>query len=196
MRPVERDDLERILEWRNSERIRTNMYSDHVITMEEHRAWFERTKQHSGSIYLIFEIRNQPAGLVYFADIDRNNGKSHWGFYLGAEDLPRGSGTAMGVIGLEYAFTQLNLRKLYGEVFAFNEASLRFHKKLGFVEEGRFAGHVLKSGVYEDVVSLALFREEWQKSRQALDAAAFESDNGVIERRPMDEQRGLHGNRE
>ena len=171
LRPIEWDDLEKILEWRNSERIRSNMYSDHIISLEDHRAWFENLKLHSTSIYLSFEVQNQLAGLVYFTDIDTKNSKSNWGFYLGEENLPKGSGTAMGVLGLEYAFIQLKIRKLCGEAFSFNNASSRFHKKLGFVEEGRFIKHVLKRGIFEDVVSFALFREDWMNNRVLYEAA-------------------------
>lgn len=173
LRPVESGDLEKILEWRNSERISANMYGDHVITLEEHRAWFEKSRLQTGSLYLVFELQNRPVGLVYFTDIDKVNGRSYWGFYLGEADLPRGSGTALGVLGLGYAFTKLNIRKLCGEAFAFNEASIRFHKKFGFAEEGRFVRHVLKRGVYEDVVSFALFQDDWHNERQALDDRAF-----------------------
>ena len=179
LRPIEWDDLEKILKWRNSERIRANMYTDHIISLEEHRAWFERSKLQTTSVYLVFDVQDQPAGLVYFTDIDKNNSKSHWGFYLGEENIPRGSGTVMGVLGLDYAFTQLKIRKLCGEAFAFNDASIRFHKRLGFSEEGRFIKHVLRRGVYEDVVSFALFREDWLNKQQNLNGAAFVSENAL-----------------
>lgn len=176
LRPVKWEDLEKILGWRNSERIRANMYTDHIISLEEHRAWFEKSKLNATSVYLVFEVQEQLAGLVYFTDIDTKNSKSHWGFYLGEENLPQGSGTAMGILGLEYAFTQLNIRKLCGEVFAFNEASSRFHKKLGFSEEGRFVKHVLKRGIYQDVVLFALFYDDWSSKRHKLNETAFASE--------------------
>lgn len=173
LRPVEMEDLEKVLEWRNSDRIRSNMYTDHVISLEEHRAWFQRYKKDLTAEYMIFEIKANPLGLVYFTDIDVMNNICHWGFYLGEIHTPRGSGMAMGVLGLEHAFTRLNVRKICGEAFSFNEASIRFHKKLGFVEEGRFSKHVLKNGVYEDVVSFALFYEDWLKIRCNLNSSAF-----------------------
>lgn len=177
LRPITEVDLEKILVWRNSERIRMNMYTDHIITMEEHKAWFERQKQSKSSVYLIFALNGEPAGLVYFTDIDRKNGRSFWGFYLGEEDLPRGSGTALGWLGLDYAFDRLATRKLCGEVFAFNTSSINFHQKLGFVQEGRFLKHVLKNGGFEDVISFALFREDWEKVREKLAEIAFSQGN-------------------
>lgn len=180
LRPIELNDLKIILEWRNSDRIRNNMYTDHVISIKEHKAWFERLKHNTTSVYLVFEILNRPVGLVYFTDIDKKNNKSYWGFYLGEEKLPRGCGTAMGVLGIEYAFTQLNIRKLCGEAFIFNDASTRFFMKLGFVEEGKFVKHMLKNGVYVDIISFALFRDNWIKNRQNLNEAAFSAEEATV----------------
>lgn len=173
LRHIESEDLERILQWRNSDRVRHNMYSDHLISMQEHRAWFERSKQQTSSVHLVFEAQGRALGLVYFTDIDRKNDKSFWGFYLGEEDRPGGCGWAMGVLGLEYAFGRLELRKLCGEALAFNDSSIRFFERLGFTMEGRFVGHVLKQGSYEDVVSFALFKSDWLKKRDLLEAKAF-----------------------
>ena len=173
LRPIDEQDLETILKWRNSERVRANMYTDHIISMAEHKNWFERYKLQEKARYLLFEIDGRAVGLVYFTDLDEANEKAYWGFYLGETDVPKGSGTAMGFLGLDYAFNVLKLRKLCGEAFAFNEASRRFHAKLGFYEEGRFCKHVLKGGEYEDVVSFALFRDQWLTNLPALSSFAF-----------------------
>ena len=72
----------------------------------------------------------------------------------------------MGRLGIEYVFKQLGIRKLCGEAFAYNTSSIRFHKKLGFTEEGRFLKHILKNGVYEDIVSFALFKDDWVSTKK------------------------------
>jgi RimJ/RimL family protein N-acetyltransferase len=95
---------------------------------------------------------------VNFTPPDKNK-NSYWGFYLGKQDLPKGTGTMMGQLAIELAFNQLKIRKLCAEVVVFNQISLHFHKKLGFREEGVFARHVLINGNYEDVVCFALFKE-------------------------------------
>lgn len=179
LRPVERGDLEKLLQWRNSDRIRMNMYTDHIISMDEHISWFEKSQNQNVNVHLVFEVDKKPVGLVYFKDIDENNGRSNWGFYIGETNHPRGSGTALGVLGLQYAFTKLNLRKVCGEAFAFNEASIKFHKKLGFVEEGRLVKHILKHGAYKDIVLFAMFREVWVEKEQYLTDIAF-SERGAI----------------
>lgn len=160
LRDVKEEDLDLILTWRNSERIRRNMYSDHIITKEEHVRWFHALKENTRSVYLVFEINDRPCGMVYFLDIDYKSKKCFWGFYLSEENFPKGTGYIMGSLGVEFAFKNLGMRKICGEVFSFNYKSINFHKKLGFIQEGYFKKHVFKNGNYEDVVFLSLFKED------------------------------------
>lgn len=172
LRPLEEADLGKVLEWRNSERVRANMYTDHIISMEEHRTWFERNKQNKDVANMIYEYKEQPIGVVNVTNIDKCNNKCYWGFYLREVDVPSGS-TIMGYLALSYIFEVLDIRKLCAEVFAFNIPSIKFHKKLGFVEEGRFVKHVFKNNTYEDVIAMALFNEDWMKIKSKLEKLCF-----------------------
>lgn len=149
------------------------MYGDHKICTDEHMLWFMGLSDNQRSVYLVFEMLNKPIGMVYFTDIDKKNDKCFWGFYLGEENLPRGTGTVMGVLGMEFAFNNLNIRKLCGEVFQFNTASVNFFQKLGFSKEGQFINHVLKNGNYENIFSFSLFRKEWENNRAKLEETVF-----------------------
>ena len=173
LRPIEEQDLEMVLRWRNSDRVRLNMYTDHEITIDEHRAWFDRLRKEPVPTFLIFEFRDKPIGVVNVTQIDTRNEKCYWGFYIGDPEAPPGSGTALGYFGLNYIFDVLKIRKLCAEAFAFNEASIRFHKRIGFVEEGLLARHVQKNGRYEDVIPFALFAEDWAVHKSRIEAACF-----------------------
>lgn len=173
LRPIEERDLDLVLGWRNSDRVRTNMYTDHIITPDEHRSWYERTRQTEFPQTLIFEYRGIPAGLKSFTQVDRSNSRCYWGFYLGKSELPRGCGTAMGFLALEYIFEQQNFHKVCAEAFVFNEGSVKYHTRLGFVQEGRFAQHVLKRGRYEDILSFAIFRDDWLSEKSELATRVF-----------------------
>jgi UDP-4-amino-4,6-dideoxy-N-acetyl-beta-L-altrosamine N-acetyltransferase len=174
LRPVEERDLDLVLSWRNSERVRRTMYADHIISVAEHRAWFERLQSSDRLQYLIFEHKGRPVGMVKIDDINRTNRTCYWGFYIGEEDTPKGTGSAMGFLALEHVFGTLGMGRVIGEVLAFNEGSIKFHRRLGFVEEGRFAGHVMRQGVCEDVVSFVLVDSVWQALRPQLEQKFFE----------------------
>lgn len=163
-RSIEEQDLPLLLQWRNSERIRKAMFGGETITWSEHVQWFLNAANHPEHVHLIYEHDGVAVGAVNFTRIDRSSGRCLWGFYLGVEGLPRGTGFQMGCQALEHAFQHLHMRKVSGEVLADNPVSIRFHQKLGFVQEGHFRQHILKNAVYHDVVFFSLLKEQWLSS--------------------------------
>lgn len=179
LRPLEDEDLELVLQWRNSDRVRFNMFSTHVITKEEHRNWYLNLDFNTCR-YLVFECLHRPVGLVNFTKIGQYNDRCDWGFYLGETDVPPGTGLLMGYLGIEYAFTVLNIRKLCSQVLGNNERSLRYHHKLGFKEEGRLLKHHLLNGIYVDVIMMALFKDDWEKVKEDLVFSKIDSPDMII----------------
>lgn len=173
LRDVSEDDLQTLLRWRNSDRIRMNMFTDHIITWAEHCAWYERLKIKSDRICKIFAYRERPIGVVNYTEIDLEALTCFWGFYLGETDIPSGCGSILGFNGLEFAFEELNVRKISGEALGFNAASVKFHNRLGFQKEGLFRKHVVRNGEYVDVVRFALFRDTWLEKKPSLQANIF-----------------------
>ncbi|MNR68073.1 hypothetical protein D3C85_1924130 [compost metagenome] len=60
------------------------------------------------------------------------------------------------------------MRKICGEAFAFNIASIKLHEKLGFQTEGLYKQHILKNEKYEDIALFAIFKDDFE-SRRWLD---------------------------
>jgi UDP-4-amino-4,6-dideoxy-N-acetyl-beta-L-altrosamine N-acetyltransferase len=168
LRQLRQQDLSRVLDWRNSDRIRASVFNDTVISLEEHRAWFKRIQNSSEIVVLIFEHRAVPMGIISFTQIDPKNGKALWGFYVGEKDRPSGMGSALGYLGIRYGFEDLRLRKVTSEVLCSNARSVGLHQKLGFVQEGHFRAAVLKNGIHEDVLSFALFADDWRRDQGRL----------------------------
>lgn len=165
---LEERHLPLMLEWRNSDRVRKNMLNDKIITFDEHQNWFKRMSQTGTNYYFIFSINEKPTGVVCFYDIDHPNMISNWGAYIGDANAPKGSGTAMGYLGLSYAFETLKIRKISSERLATNTISTKYTNKFGAKEEGVFKKHLLRDGVYIDIIRIGLFREDWLKQKDTL----------------------------
>lgn len=166
LRRVAEDDRERLLAWRNSPAVSAFMYSDHLISREEHDRWFDGLAGNSRRLDLIVEADGVPSGLNSLTDIDKVQGRAVVARYL-AEDAPKG----LGVGGfaefkmIDHAFGPMALRKLWSEVLAFNEIAWRLHMANGFQREALFRAHVVKQGRPEDVVGLGLLAEDWRTHR-------------------------------
>ncbi|UOE55166.1 UDP-4-amino-4,6-dideoxy-N-acetyl-beta-L-altrosamine N-acetyltransferase [Cytobacillus oceanisediminis] len=164
LKDICKKDLEKILDWRNKESVRKVMYNSNIILLEEHLNWYEGLKDSNTSLSKVFYYDNVPYGILNINKIDRTNNKCEWGFYIGANDAPKGMGTLLGYTSLNYIFGELSIRKLCAEVISFNNKSVTFHQKLGFSKEGLLRKHVIKNDRFHDVHLFGLFKEEWEKN--------------------------------
>lgn len=153
-------DLESVLAWRNHPDIRRYMYTQHEISLAEHRDWFERASLDPHKHLLIFESDGAPMGFINFSQLG-GSAVADWGFYI-APDAPKGSGRALGNLAVEYGFRQINLHKICGQALAFNERSVNFHRKMGFQQEGILRDQHFDGERYHSVVCFGLLCHEWQ----------------------------------
>lgn len=159
LREIGEDDLELMLQWRNHPSVRSSMFSQSIIELEQHRLWFERESKKSDSVWLLFiDESNTPRGVVYFTEMNRVSRNAFWGFYA-APDAPAGTGTKMGREALALFFNDLGFHKLNAEVLESNERSYYFHLKLGFNVEGVFREQYMGPDGYESVTRFALIGE-------------------------------------
>ncbi len=77
--------------------------------------------------------------------------KNYWG---------KGIGYAVCKLILNYAFTDLNIRKVSLAVYENNPAAIKLYHKLGFEQEGRLRKHIFEGGSYYDKFYMGLFAEE------------------------------------
>lgn len=170
LRSMEEKDISLVLAWRNKPRIRSAMYTEHEISLEEHMRWFHRTQQegYCGKHFL-FCLDEVPLGVVNFTAISHEHKRLSWGFYLGAEDAPRGSALVMGFLALQEAFERMNMHKVAGEVLENNEKSFRYHQRLGFLQEGCLKEHIFKEKTgYLDVFCFGYLESHWEEMKRQL----------------------------
>ena len=161
LRELKQQDLAQVLIWRNSDRVRSNMYSDNIIAQDEHQAWYNRIKSDTSQKHLIFEYRSRAVGLTYFTNMNDQNRKCEWGFYIGETDLPRGCGTILGYLSLNYIFGTERITEVYGEVLDFNKRSQKLFLRLGFTEDGLKKERYMRNNQYHSVTTFTLLRSRW-----------------------------------
>ncbi|MEJ0066666.1 MAG: UDP-4-amino-4,6-dideoxy-N-acetyl-beta-L-altrosamine N-acetyltransferase [Caulobacteraceae bacterium] len=100
LRRLEDEDRDRIFAWRNSPDVRAYMYTDHLITPQEHAAWFVGIEGDESRRYWIVTSDDTPVGLVNLYDIDRANQRCAWAYYPRRPRRARpGSGLLCRVLG-------------------------------------------------------------------------------------------------
>jgi RimJ/RimL family protein N-acetyltransferase len=137
LRPATDADLDLIREWRNQDANRTSSNYSHVISPAEHAAWWARTTNDPTRRILIFVHEGTPCGVANFFDLDESDRSGSWGFFLdseGAYGKDLGAWISLMREGVAYAFTDLRLRTLRGEVLEGNPSVRAMNRRLGFVE--------------------------------------------------------------
>lgn len=180
LRPLEYSDLRQVLAWRNSERIRQSMFTKHLIVWEEHLAWFERLQHRTDQAVLLFLYKDINLGVINFTSIEQANSCCEWGFYIGAEDAPPSSGTAMGLLGLDYAFEQLAMQTIKGQCYVNNIASIRYHEKMGFQFIKQLELWLDSQGGSQTVKLFELKKSAWEQQRLKLYPQVFEDYEKVM----------------
>lgn len=159
LRPINLEDTENVVRWRNSEHVRKYFIYQADFTVESHVRWMKE-KVETGEVaqFIIVESDSQrDIGSVFLRDIDWVHNKAEYGIFIGEESAKgKGYGTLAAKKILEYAFDNLKLHRIYLRVLADNQRAIVSYKKAGFVQEGVLKDDVLIRGEYKDVVWMAI----------------------------------------
>ncbi|USL39496.1 UDP-4-amino-4,6-dideoxy-N-acetyl-beta-L-altrosamine N-acetyltransferase [Priestia megaterium] len=162
LRNVNYNDLVLIFSWRNSEKVRRWMYNSDEISWEDHKSWFEKLSTSSDYLVKICEYKGKPYGIISYKNINEEKGNCTWGFYIGEPNYPRGLGKMLGYAGLNFAFYNLQVKTVYGEVLVNNKSSINFHKKLGFKQHEFIKKHYIHPHLFKEIYTFSLNLSEWE----------------------------------
>lgn len=168
LRSLNMSDIDKTIQWRNNlDFIRMTQGIRFPKSSELEKEWYQKvlTDVSNKNIYFGIEDNSNKSliGLTQITDIDFISSNAKWGIILG-EKTTHGTGSSHEAIKLlfNYGFNILNLQKLYCHVIRTNITCLRMLEKLGNIkEEGTLARHYFFDGVYQDIIILSLFKEDF-----------------------------------
>lgn len=160
VRDMTKKDLPIVLKWRNDPKIRSVMFSKHIISETEHELWFDKVKKCSKNKVLIFLSNNQRLGFVQFKWSSEEK-LYRWGFYI-APCAPKGTGKVLGQTAINFFFKELGVDILHAYILRSNEVSINFHKRLGFAETND-KKHIVKMVSLSNFFQVALTRHTWEQ---------------------------------
>ena len=151
------DDLPAIVELLNIAVVETTaLYTEDLIDVTDRVSWFE-TKQRRGFPVVVAEIDGTVAGFATYGDFRDSVALPGYRFtvehsiHVARARWGAGVGRALVVALLERA-RHAGLRVMVGAIDGENEASIRFHERLGFVETARMPQVGFKFGRWLDLV--------------------------------------------
>ena len=163
---------------RNEPGIRKWMYTEHVITPEEHRKWLEGlVGDPRQSVFAVLEDGATPLGIVSVNAVDRLHRKTDWAFYL-TSTARGGLGSTLEYHFLNFVFDTLGMEKLNCEVIEGNDPVVALHERFLFQKEGFRRSNISKEGKRLGVHFLGLTKEDWDQGKEAV----YEHHKGLFDR--------------
>lgn len=164
LRPLgEEGDAERCCRWINDPETRKFLKSNTPISLPAEQKWVDESTSRKDNIALaIVTLDGVHIGNIGVHKINMVSGTASTGTMIGEKEyLGKGYGTEAKMILLNYLFNTLNLRKICSTAYAFNKRSIAYSHKCGYKVEGIRRKHIFREGKYQDVVELAVFKEDW-----------------------------------
>lgn len=166
LRTATEADVDIIRRLRNQQANRDVSITSHEISADEHAAWWAKTSIDPSRRVLIYERDGATAGVVSFFDLDGSSGA--WGFFLDADGLAERGETLPAWIEVmreatAYAFDELGLDVLTGEVLEHNAVVRQMNRRFRFVEgtpEVRYA-----DGRELTVIPISLRKQDRRKGK-------------------------------
>jgi RimJ/RimL family protein N-acetyltransferase len=169
LRALEKEDLNSLKEWRNSLHVRKSTREYKLLNMINQKNWFESIHQTNPPKDIMFGILNKRkkligvAGLTY---IDWKNRHSEISIYFSTNNWQVKS-EANEVINLimEYGFEELNLNRLYVEIFSLMKENIKLFTKMKFIKEGQLREKVWRQNKWWDTLIFSKLAKEYKKSK-------------------------------
>ncbi len=167
LRPIERDDLPRFVEWFGDPEVRRHLLIYLPFSLAQEERWFEnlleRLERRESVVLAIETADGVHIGNVGLNNIDWKNRNAELGIAIGEKpywNQGYGSDAIRTLLGL--AFREMNLHRVFLRVDADNARGIRCYEKAGFQREGTFREVVFKDGTYHDQYVMSILRSEFE----------------------------------
>tara|TARA_B100000212_G_C27310669_1_gene505586 strand:- start:194 stop:730 length:537 start_codon:yes stop_codon:yes gene_type:complete len=162
---IDAEHIEQLRNWRNDPSLRKYFREYREISYEMQKKWFDKIASDQNQVN--FSIKDKQTGKLighcglYYINWRARHGE--FGIYIGDKNY-RGLGYGSDALRqlCKYGFEELNLNKIWCEVYS-NNLSLDMYRHIGFVDEGVLRQNYYCEGKYWDSYILSMLRDEHDK---------------------------------
>jgi RimJ/RimL family protein N-acetyltransferase len=165
-RPLEIDDIDKGWQkWINDENSSEFLDGIFPVSRESLIKYYSDNQPPNSVIFSICDKSNDKYfGNAKLGSIDWVNRRCTYGRLIGLEEYKnKGFGTEALVLLIKYGFLKLGMNRIYSGAIKDNIASLKSNEKVGFVKEGIQRNAIWRNGKFNDIISLAITKEDFEK---------------------------------
>ncbi len=175
LRAVEKSDLKSLRDWRNLPHFRRNFREHRELSMEDQERWFAAVSASRNDFMFVIEDLSTceaigACGLLYTNWIIRS---ADFSFYIGRDSSyvdDRGFALEAAQLLMKYAFNDLNLNKVWMELYEFDTQKQSFFcGDLPFKVDGKLRENCFCDGRYWDSVVVSCLLKDYSREQVACD---------------------------
>lgn len=165
---IEENDLEQLRYWRNLSYYKKHFREYREINQSMQKRWFENQVCNDDRtiMFAIRDIKTQEllgcCGLCYINWVQRNADLS---LYIGRREAyidDEGFAEESCRLLFDYGFNELNLHKIWTEIYIFDEKKKVLYDKMGMKTDGLFRDNCYYNGKWWDAYLMSILQEEYQ----------------------------------
>ena len=130
LRKVIYTDESLLFNWANDPDVRKWSFSKNVISLDEHKIWFNKKLNNSNVLMLIFEVNNTPAGMVR---LEKENGEVVLNYLIASQSRGKGLASRMLKMAMNEVKNHWQSFKVLAYTLPGNIASTKSLEKAGFL---------------------------------------------------------------
>jgi len=153
-----------VREWRNLPEIRRWMWTQHIITEEEHQKWLDNLKTDESQVWFVIYANSKPVGLIGVKGMDLHHRVAREkAFYIVG---CKGIAVEVEKMFLDIMFNIYPIDKI-GLSYIDGNIIEHVHNKTGFIREGILRNHAILDGKPADVIVMGITRKKWEDMKRS-----------------------------
>ncbi|SBO42085.1 spermidine N1-acetyltransferase [Cyanobium sp. NIES-981] len=162
LRALERGDLRFVHHLNNNRNVMSYWFEEPYESFDELQELYAR---HIHDIaerrFIAVDSEDQRIGLVELIEIDTIHRRAEFQIIIDPAHQGKGHARALISKALDYAFSILNLHKIYLVVATANQKAIHLYESCGFLDEGYFVKEFFVNGAYQDARRMYILQETY-----------------------------------
>lgn len=165
LRVLEKSDLEFIHQLNNNADIMSYWFEESYQSMVALEKSYDKSLNSKEMRQFIIKKGEESLGYIGIFSIDPIHRKAEFGIMIDPKHQGHGYASIATDLAIDYAFSTLNLHKLYLIVDRINEKAIHVYEKMGFQVEGILKEEYFVNGEFHDVSMMSIFQQDYLEKK-------------------------------
>lgn len=168
LRPLEREDLRFVHDLNNNQFVMRYWFEEPYEAYVELCDLYDKHIHDQTERRFVIECNQELVGLVELVEINHIHRRAEFQIMIAPPYQSKGYAKMATHLAIQYAFSTLNLHKLFLIVDVNNQTAIDLYQKAGFKDEGVLRQEFFVNGEYRDAIRMALFQIDFLKHIQGV----------------------------